>query len=90
VALVTMPLGGKREERAGGDVRFNVIALVMLVVPVALGLAETVSSQNPAAAIIGALVGITLMQSPKVAQQWERAVILRLGRYVGLRGPGLF
>ena len=28
--------------------------------------------------------------SPKVAQQWERAVVLRLGRYIGLRGPGLF
>jgi regulator of protease activity HflC (stomatin/prohibitin superfamily) len=25
-----------------------------------------------------------------VASQWERAVVLRLGRYVGLRGPGLF
>ena len=30
------------------------------------------------------------MQSPRVAQQWERAVVLRLGRFVGLRGPGLF
>jgi regulator of protease activity HflC (stomatin/prohibitin superfamily) len=30
------------------------------------------------------------MQSPKVAQQWERAVVLRLGRFVGLHGPGLF
>jgi len=30
------------------------------------------------------------MQSPKIAQQWERAVILRLGRFAGLRGPGLF
>ena len=28
--------------------------------------------------------------SPKVAQQWERAVVLRLGSYAGLRGPGLF
>jgi regulator of protease activity HflC (stomatin/prohibitin superfamily) len=25
-----------------------------------------------------------------VAQQWERAVVLRLGRFVGLQGPGLF
>jgi regulator of protease activity HflC (stomatin/prohibitin superfamily) len=25
-----------------------------------------------------------------IARQWERAVVLRLGRYVGLRGPGLF
>ena len=28
--------------------------------------------------------------SPKIAQQWERAVVLRLGNYTGLRGPGLF
>ena len=31
-----------------------------------------------------------LGQAPKVAAQWERAVLFRLGRYVGLRGPGLF
>jgi regulator of protease activity HflC (stomatin/prohibitin superfamily) len=31
-----------------------------------------------------------LAQSPKIARQWERAVVLRLGKYVGLRGPGLF
>ncbi len=40
--------------------------------------------------IAGLLVGILLALSPKVAQQWERAVVLRLGRYIGLRGPGLF
>jgi len=28
--------------------------------------------------------------APRVASQWESAVILRLGKYVGLRGPGLF
>jgi regulator of protease activity HflC (stomatin/prohibitin superfamily) len=31
-----------------------------------------------------------LAQSPKVSRQWERAIVLRLGKYVGLRGPGLF
>ena len=36
------------------------------------------------------VVGLVLMQAPRVAQQWERAVVLRLGRFVGLRGPGLF
>ncbi len=30
------------------------------------------------------------MQSPKVAQQWERAIVLRLGRFSEMRGPGLF
>jgi regulator of protease activity HflC (stomatin/prohibitin superfamily) len=26
----------------------------------------------------------------KVAEQWQRAAVLRLGRYIGLRGPGIF
>jgi regulator of protease activity HflC (stomatin/prohibitin superfamily) len=42
------------------------------------------------APIIIVLIGVVLMQSPRVAQQWERAIVLRLGRFVGLRGPGLF
>ena len=36
------------------------------------------------------LIGITLMFSLKIAQQWEKAVVLRLGKFRGLRGPGLF
>jgi regulator of protease activity HflC (stomatin/prohibitin superfamily) len=36
--------------------------------------------------IIGALVGSSI----KFADQWEKAVVLRLGKYRGLRGPGLF
>jgi regulator of protease activity HflC (stomatin/prohibitin superfamily) len=35
-------------------------------------------------------IALVVMQSPCIAQQWERAVILRFGRFVGLRGPGLF
>ncbi len=41
--------------------------------------------------IIGfSLVGFYFLFSLKVAQQWEKAVVLRLGRFHGLRGPGLF
>jgi regulator of protease activity HflC (stomatin/prohibitin superfamily) len=36
------------------------------------------------------LFGAFFSQSPKIAKQWERAVVLRLGKYTGLRGPGLF
>ena len=38
----------------------------------------------------GFAVALYLALSPRVATQWERAVVLRLGRFVGLRGPGLF
>lgn len=36
-----------------------------------------------------ALAGF-LALSPRVASQWEKAVVLRLGKFTGLRGPGLF
>ena len=36
------------------------------------------------------LAALYLLFSLKVADQWEKAVILRLGRFRGLRGPGLF
>ena len=38
----------------------------------------------------GLVLGIYLALAPRVAIQWERAVVLRLGKFVGLRGPGLF
>jgi regulator of protease activity HflC (stomatin/prohibitin superfamily) len=36
------------------------------------------------------LVSLYILFAMKVADQWEKAVVLRLGRFVGLRGPGLF
>lgn len=40
--------------------------------------------------ITAALIGIYLLFSLKVARQWQKTAVLRLGRYAGLRGPGLF
>ena len=77
-----------------GDVAFaprtNVVALAVLLASLAIGVLLAVRTQQPVPIIIGAIAGVVLMQSPKVAQQWERAVVLRLGRFIGLRGPGLF
>jgi regulator of protease activity HflC (stomatin/prohibitin superfamily) len=36
------------------------------------------------------LVGLYFLFALKVADQWEKAVVLRFGRFIGLRGPGLF
>lgn len=70
--------------------RLNIISALMLLGPLALGALFTVLSANPVGVIVGILLGLLASQSPKVASQWERAVVLRLGRYAGLRGPGLF
>jgi regulator of protease activity HflC (stomatin/prohibitin superfamily) len=37
--------------------------------------------------VVMALVGLTLMQAPRVARQWERAVVLRLGDSSDCAGP---
>jgi regulator of protease activity HflC (stomatin/prohibitin superfamily) len=40
--------------------------------------------------VITFLVAIIVSSAIKIADQWERAVVLRLGRFYALRGPGLF
>lgn len=71
--------------------RINIVAAALFVLPAAAGIAAHAWLQRTVAeAVAGILLGALLSLSPKVAQQWERAVVLRLGRYIGLRGPGLF
>lgn len=36
------------------------------------------------------LASVYILFGLKVAQQWEKAVVLRLGKFSGLRGPGMF
>ena len=70
--------------------RVNIVAVFVLLVCFLLGVASLIITGNPFGLIAGIVLGLILMQSPKVAKQWEKAVVLRLGRFIGLRGPGLF
>jgi len=70
--------------------RLNIVAATLFLLPLILGVIPTVMLKNPAGVIAGLILGLLLAQAPKVAKQWEKAVVLRLGRYVGFRGPGLF
>jgi regulator of protease activity HflC (stomatin/prohibitin superfamily) len=36
------------------------------------------------------ILTILITSSIKIADQWEKAVLLRMGKYIGLKGPGLF
>ena len=44
----------------------------------------------PLAGVAGVVVGALIAASIKYTDQWDKAVLLRLGRYGGLRGPGYF
>ena len=84
-------LAARRAARASRSVaRPNVVAVFILIMSLVVGLTLAGATQNPGWLFISILAGVILSQSPKIAKQWERAVVLRLGRYTGLRGPGLF
>lgn len=40
--------------------------------------------------ILFSMVSLFVISSLKVARQWEKVVLLRMGKYIGLRGPGMF
>ena len=68
----------------------NVVSVLIFVVFAAAGGIVTWALASPVPVIVAAILGLLVAQSPQIAQQWERMVVLRLGRFVGLRGPGLF
>jgi len=45
---------------------------------------------HPFVAAAGVLLALFMAASIKIADQWEKAVVLRLGKFKGLKGPGPF
>src|SRR5262245_26346046 len=43
-----------------------------------------------AAVTICTLIGLYFLFALKVASQWEKVIVLRLGKFIGLKGPGMF
>ena len=70
--------------------------LIFLIIFIA-SLALAYASMGPesyvasvAIAVVGFIIASLLANSVKVADQWDRVVVLRLGKFRGLEGPGLF
>lgn len=71
-------------------VPINRVAVTAFIICIGAGGIVTSATSHPAPVIAGALLGAYLLFAIKVANQWEKAALLRLGKYVGLRGPGWF
>jgi regulator of protease activity HflC (stomatin/prohibitin superfamily) len=67
----------------------NGVAVLLFIVCLLAGLAASQAIHQPWPVFSGALVGLYFLFALKVVRQWEKVAVLRLGRYVGLRGPGL-
>jgi regulator of protease activity HflC (stomatin/prohibitin superfamily) len=84
---------GTSKWTSGGRTPREVVSLegaVLCVVFAMAGIGITVATRQPAWAVAGMPIGFYLLFAVKVADQWERAAVLRFGRYRGMRGPGLY
>jgi regulator of protease activity HflC (stomatin/prohibitin superfamily) len=67
----------------------NRVAVTAFVACVTIGAVVSSLLHQPLALMVCAVAGLYLLFAIKVIQQWEKVALLRLGKYVGLRGPGL-
>src|SRR5262245_21293901 len=66
------------------------VAVWALVVLRVYGLPTAANVTGALAFIVGLVVISIFTPGIRVAAQWEKGVVLRLGRFAGLRGPGVF
>jgi regulator of protease activity HflC (stomatin/prohibitin superfamily) len=73
---------------------FVAAAVFVILLAISVLAAALVALMNP---VLGVIVGVTgviasalVASAIKVANQWERGIVLRLGKFQGIRGPGLF
>src|SRR5437868_1568755 len=76
------------QDRNKNHVSTPAVALFVAFAAVGFGIATAMDNRLPL--FIGLAVGAYLLFAIKVADQWEKVAVLRLGRYIGLRGPGMF
>ena len=98
IDLKSLKSARKQEVKAAGIERIPPIAIMLFTVILllaggtALGL-ESLGAPDWAsgtAVVVWTLLGSYFLLALKVADQWEKAVVLRFGRFRGLRGPGIF
>src|SRR5580704_2771729 len=85
------PLSIARSSKSSlGRVQISAVGRAVFLICFVLGLAPTILYKNPAPLRAGLAIGLYFLFAIRVAEQWEKAAVLRLGRYIGLRGPGIF
>ncbi len=92
----TSPMKAKSANMADQHINGVSMTILILFILIATAGAVIMDTLHVKDAIIFAVfvpimvIGFYLFFAIQVARQWEKAVVLRLGRIHGLRGPGLF
>ena len=88
----------QKEVGLGSQKTFNPISIVVFVliggfIALVLYIDELLAYEHIipwSVSISGAILALLIAAAIKIADQWEKAVILRMGKFIGLKGPGLF
>jgi hypothetical protein len=77
--------------RISGTARF-VFVVILIIAAIGSSFLYNRLSTNSMIAYwaVFLIIGFYLLFAIKVAQQWEKAIVLRFGHFAGLKGPGLF
>ena len=87
--MLELPFAGIRGIQPEWQVA-SPISVALCAGSVIAGALLTILIGHPAPLFASAIVGAYFLFSIKVAKQWEKMAVLRLGKYRGLKGPGLF
>src|SRR5271165_5041392 len=86
-----LPLSFARSSKSSSRrSQISVVGTAVVRIWRAVGLVPAGRFNNPVPVVAGIAIGLYFLFSIRVAEQWEKAAVLRLGRYIGLRGPGIF
>mgnify|MGYP001442030493 CR=1 FL=1 len=82
----------KSDSQVNGVAVFVFIVLILISSGVAIwmALARIYVAWIIAELMVLNIIGLYVLLAFKVADQWEKAILLRLGRFIGLKGPGPF
>jgi regulator of protease activity HflC (stomatin/prohibitin superfamily) len=83
--------------RSQSNIHFSTVGITIALVIFTVGIlaASEIESQYPDMPVaiywlVISLLALFFLFSIQVASQWEKAIVLRLGKFRGLRGPGFF
>jgi hypothetical protein len=80
-----------RNEPVINPIAINPIAVAVFVVLMGIDVfLTTIGVLNTFGAVAWGVITTLMAVSIRIANQWEKAVILRMGKFVGLKGPGIF
>lgn len=94
----------KLAESGGGDIHFgeshggarryvNGVSIMAMGIIIVMGVIMLIALRNVAGVLIllaSVVAGVFALFGIKVVDQWEKAVVLRFGRFTSMKGPGVF